>query len=198
MRHLTRNSLDPSRRKDGLTRRRFITHLGIGTIGLAWALPGSPRAAYAIQPKPSSPPIALLKESPYVYISPLLSDGNESSCHAEVWYAWIDGGVVVTVAKDRWKATALARDLAGARIWVGDHGRWKKMLGGRNEDFRAAPNFIARAEKIDDPNMIEALLAAYAKKYPHEIDTWRDKMRSGNADGSRIMIRYRPHPGEKA
>jgi hypothetical protein len=200
MKHRTRNSLDMLQRRDSLTRRRFFTRVGrvgLGAFGLAWALPGRPRPAFAEQPAPASAPIKLLEESPYVYISPLLRNGEESSCHAELWYGWIDDSVIVTVAKERWKATALTRGLEGARIWVGNHGRWKTMLGGRNEDFRTAPNFIAKAERVDDPEMIERLLVVYAKKYPNEIDTWREKMRSGSADGSRVLLRYRPIPGDE-
>ncbi len=200
MKHRTRDSLDTLQRKHSLTRRSFITRVGrvgVGSLGLVWALPGRPRPAIAEQPAPAPAPLTLLEESPYVYISPLLSNGKESSCHAELWFGWIDDSVIVTVAKERWKATALTRGLEGARIWVGDHGRWKTMLGARNEKFRTAPNFVAKAERVDDPEMIERLLVVYAKKYPNEIDAWRDKMRSGTADGSRILIRYRPRHGDQ-
>ena len=47
---------------------------------------------------------------------------------------------------------------------------------------------------IEDAAMIERLLAAYELKYPDEIDSWRDRMRSGFADGSRVLLRYRPRP----
>lgn len=175
-----------------LSRRRFIVRASSGLAGLALAGLAPPRVARADEPKPGAAPESLLEKSPFVYVSPLRSDGAESRCHAEVWFAWIDDAVIVTVAADRWKARALAQGLDRARIWVGDHGRWKTMFGGRNEAFRTAPNFLARAEKVDDPDMIDRLLEAYDRKYPHEIATWRDRMRSGNADGSRIMIRYRP------
>jgi hypothetical protein len=49
---------------------------------------------------------------------------------------------------------------------------------------------MAQVEKVEDPKMIDRLLTVYEKKYPHEIASWRDKMRSGNADGSRLMLRY--------
>jgi hypothetical protein len=133
----------------------------------------------------------LLASSPYVYISPLKSDGEESRCHGEVWYAWLDGAVVVTVAADRWKARALKSGLDRARVWVGDHGRWKGVLS-NNEDFRQAPSFVARAEQVKEEQVLEQLLAAYEKKYPKEIERWRDRMRSGYHDGSRILIRYVP------
>jgi len=133
----------------------------------------------------------LLEASPYVYLSPLRSDGEESQCHAEVWYAWLDGAVVMIVAKDRWKAKAIERGLVRARIWVGDHGRWKGLLS-NNEDFRQAPSFAARGERVRDKQVLEQLLARYEDKYPAEIASWRDKMRGGYADGSRVLLRYRP------
>ena len=196
MKHPILNSSEMDAREASLTRRRFLTRLGVGAVGLACALPGQPRTVLAKQPDSSSLPISLLEKSSFVYISPLLRNGKESSCHAELWYAWIDDSVVVTVARDRWKAIALEKGLNGARIWVGDHGRWKTMLGSRNEEFLTAPNFYAKAERVEDKKMIEPLLTVYAKKYPNEIAKWRDRMRSGNADGSRIMIRYRPDSGE--
>jgi hypothetical protein len=180
-----------------LTRRALLTRLGVGLAGFTWGSFLWTDPARAKGPAPGAPPVALLEKSPFVYISPLLANGDESTCHAEVWFGWLDDAVVVTVAADRWKARALSRGLDRARIWVGNHGRWKTMLGGRNEDFRSAPNFVAEAEKIEEPATIDRLLAIYDEKYPHEIASWRDRMKSGNADGSRIMIRYRPVPEAK-
>ena len=81
-----------------------------------------------------------LEESGLVYVSPLLADGSESTCHGEVWFGWIDGAVVIITGAEGWKARALGRGLESARLWVGDHGRWKKLVT-RNEAFRAAPSF---------------------------------------------------------
>jgi len=190
------NEPDGSQAASFVTRRRFLEHVGLGTLALAWGVsaiagPSFSKTA-AKTARAGLPETSLLEQSSFAYISPLLANGEESTCHGEVWFGWIDDSVIVTVATDRWKAKALARGLDQARIWVGDHGRWKGMLGSRNEKFREAPNFVARAEKVEDPAMIERLLEVYGRKYPHEIATWRDKMRTGNADGSRIMIRYRP------
>ena len=102
--------------------------------------------------------------------------------------------MVVIVASDRWKARALGRGLDRARIWIGDHGLWKGWLGNRNEEFREAPHFDARVERIKDAAILERLLAAYEVKYPNEIDSWHDRMRNGFADGSRVVLRYRPSP----
>ena len=80
-----------------------------------------------------------LEKSPYVYVSPLLASGRESSCHGEVWYAWLDGAVFAIVAADGWKAKSLAAGRDRARLWVGDHGTWKTSGGlARNESFRKA------------------------------------------------------------
>ena len=160
--------------------------------GLAWlgaALAG-PFAARPVRAGSSSLR-ALLESSPYVYISPLRSDGRESTCHAEVWYAWLDETVVVIVAADRWKARAIERGLARTRIWVGDHGRWKGWIS-NNEEFRSAPSFEAVGERVRDAGLLDRLLAAYEAKYPDEIAQWRDRMRDGFADGSRVLLRYRP------
>ena len=42
---------------------------------------------------------------------------------------------------------------------------------------------------------LDRLLAAYETKYPAEIADWRDKMRSGYADGTRTLVRYTPASG---
>lgn len=174
------------------SRRSFLTSVAAGvacSIGLPGLLRAASHAASALTlPKATR---ELLTSSPYVYISPLKMDGEESRCHGEVWYAWIDGAVVVTVASDRWKARALKRGLHGARIWVGDHGRWKGVLTS-NEAFREAPSFGAQAEIVTDEQVLEQLLAVYDQKYPKEIGRWRDRMRSGYHDGSRVLIRYVP------
>jgi hypothetical protein len=132
-----------------------------------------------------------LAESPYVYVSPLRSDGSESRCHGEVWFGWIDAAVVVNTSLDSWKAIAIDRGLDRARIWVGDFGRWKKMVG-KDETFRDGPSFDARAEIANETGLIDVLLEQYDGKYPAEIAEWRDKMKKGVADGSRVLIRYRP------
>ena len=176
----------------GQSRRRFLAASFSTVIGLV-GFPGLLRAADHGDAKAGLPQKTrdLLDSSPYVYISPLKSNGQESRCHGEVWYAWLDGSVVVTVAADRWKARALQNGLDGARIWVGDHGRWKGVLS-NNEDFRKAPSFDARAEKVTSEQVLDQLLASYETKYPKEIGRWRDRMRSGYHDGSRILIRYVP------
>jgi hypothetical protein len=134
---------------------------------------------------------AALVRSKLVYVSPLKSNGDESTCHGEVWFGWIDGSVVINTSPDRWKARAVKRGLDKARIWVGEYGRWKELLG-RNEKFRQAPHFDARAEIVKDDALIDRLLAVYHEKYPDEIARWHGEMRDGYFDGTRVLIRYTP------
>jgi hypothetical protein len=160
----------------------------VAGAGLAlWPLL-APRTAHAKEALPT----ALLESSPFVYISPLLADGSESRCHSEVWYGWVDGAVVINTAPTTWKSRALAKGRDRARIWVGDHGRVKQMIG-TNDAFRSAPHFDARGESVkNDAKLLDELLALYEKKYPTEIATWRDKMRSGYHSGERLLLRYTP------
>ena len=176
-----------------LIRRRELLLAGAGAAlwPSLWAGPGRADEA-AEPPEPPALPVPLLEQSGFVYISPLLADGRESRCHGEVWFGWLDGAVVINTAPSTWKSRALARGLRRARIWVGDHGRWKQLLG-RNEAFRAAPAFEAEAESVaGDPQLLERLLALYDRKYPDEIGRWRDEMRTGYATGARLLLRYRP------
>lgn len=132
-----------------------------------------------------------LETSPYVYISPLRSDGQESRCHGEVWFAWLDGAVVTTTNHETWKARSLGRGLDKARLWVGDYGRWKKTVG-HNEAFRKGPSLLAEVRATTDTKLLDRLLTVYDAKYPEEIERWRDRMRKGVASGERLLLRYTP------
>lgn len=178
----------------GLDRRTF---LGGALAALLLPLAHRARAADAkAGAAPALPPATLgaLDSSEFVYVSPLRANGEESTCHGEVWFAWLDGGVVLITAKDGWKARSVAAGRARARVWVGSHGRWKRLTG-RNEAFRQAPSFEARATRVEDPAVLERLIASYEKKYPAEIARWRDKFRAGYASGERWLLRYEPVAG---
>lgn len=135
----------------------------------------------------------LLATSPYVYISPLRSDGTESTCHGEVWFGWLDEGVVVNTRRGTWKVRALERGLDRARIWVGDHGPWRpRPFGAPDESFRTAPHFDARARFETDRALLDRLLALYEDKYGSAFRRWREDMRTGFYAGQRRLIRYTP------
>jgi hypothetical protein len=103
----------------------------------------------------------------------------------------MNGAVVVITATRSWKTRAVVRGLRRTRIWVGDYGRVKKMMGS-NDAFRAGPSFLARAELVNTPAVADNLLNLYATKYPAEFKNWRGPMSAGLQAGSRVMIRYVP------
>jgi len=179
-----RRTARASERVAGRLTRRELIELGAGALAaLAWSLPS--RAALA-------PDLTgLLERSGFVYVSPLKSDGGESSCHGEVWYGWLDAGVVLITARTSWKARALARGLERTRIWVGDHGRVGRVLGS-GDAFRKGPSFEARGQQSRDAALLERLMATYRRKYPNEIGSWESRMRSGFESGERSLIRYTP------
>ena len=174
-----------------LGRRDFLT---LTAASLMWPTVLNAAGHEAGESAPAIDLTKALDESGFVYVSPLRSDGAESTCHGEVWFGHFDGAVVLITGAGAWKSRALQRGLDRARIWVGDHGRWKRLIG-RNEEFRKAPVFDARAEAVKDEALLERLLALYDRKYPEEIGSWRDKMRDGFHDGSRVLIRYTPSTG---
>lgn len=181
-------------RASDLDRRQFLAAL---TGAAAWLWAPRTLAEEAPAAGASLPPATreLLDRSPYVYVSPLRADGSESSCHGEVWFGWLDGAVVLNTRRNTWKARALRdRGLDRARLWVGDHGRWKTGITGRgrNEAFRAAPRFDARARLETDSAVLDRLLALFETKYEGEFDRWREDMRTGFYSGQRVLIRYEP------
>jgi len=174
-----------------IDRRAF---LAAAAGALLWPVGRAFAAHHEKQESGSSPALQdALDTSSLVYVSPLKSDGSESTCHGEVWFGHFDadGAIVLITAATTWKARAVSEGLDRARIWVGDHGRWKGLVS-KNEAFRKAPSFDAKAEIVKDDALIDRLLAKYDEKYPEEIGSWRDKMRNGYHDGSRVLIRYSP------
>jgi len=171
--------------------RRAFLGAALGTLAWPWS-----RAFAALPQRLALAPglEKALETSGFVYISPLRSDGSESTCHGEVWFGWLDGSVTMIASSKTWKAQSLVAGRDGARIWVGDHGTWKRVLG-RGEEFRKAPHFDATGQIVMDAAMVDRLLSIYDRKYPDKIGAWRDKMREGCADGTRVLIRYTPAAG---
>lgn len=181
------------RRAQPISRRRLLGHaLTLGAL-VTWPAAVRAQPSKNENAEPSQSPGGLstqyLTESEFAYVSPLRSNGQESACHGEVWYAWLDESVVVITAKTTWKARALAGGLDSARIWVGDHGRWKGWFR-NNEAFRQAPAFLANAKTDNDPALLDRLMNVYKTKYPAEFTDWEDRQRSGFRSGERIIIRY--------
>jgi len=193
----------PARPGPAISRRAFVA----GALAL-WAAPWRARAGTPAPPmaglvgsdgKVVPELAAALEKIELVYVNPRLADGSASTCHAEMWFAWLDGCVVTTTAREGWRARAQARGLDRARLWFGNFGRWKSgVAGARNEAFRRGPNFEARVTRENDPALLDRLLAAYERKYPAEIGRWRERMRREVASGERVILRYRPLPSPVA
>jgi len=133
---------------------------------------------------------AAIEKSKLIYISPLKSEGKESSCHAEVWFHEDGADLLVVTKEELWRSQAVKRGFDRARIWVGDHGVWKRSNGA----FRNAPSFLARAEHISgDAEAVGRTLKAMSAKYADEgWSTYGPLFKKGLADGSRVLLRYRP------
>lgn len=161
-----------------LTRREWM----VGSAAL-FASALMPRALWAGLAEDAARALA---GSQLVYISPLLVDGSESSCHGEVWFVTDGEDVLVVTAAERWRAEAVRRGLDRARLWVGEHGIWTRS----DEAFRDSPSYDAtvRLEEYDHA----AALDAFGLKYPDEWDRWGPRFRNGLADGSRVLLRYTP------
>jgi hypothetical protein len=133
---------------------------------------------------------AAIETSKLIYITPLKSDGKESACHAEVWFYADGADLLVVTNQELWRSQAIKRGLDRARIWVGDHGVWKSSHGA----FRNAPSFLAQAEHISsDTEAVGRTLKAMGTKYAGEgWSTYGPRFKEGLADGSRVLLRYRP------
>ncbi len=169
----------------GIDRREFLVAAGAALGGLLL-----PRSALRADDRLSLTEATqrALESSGFVYISPLLSSGEESRCHGEVWYFFDEGDVVIATASDSWKARAVSKGRDRARIWVGDHGRVHLA----DEAFRAGPSFDARVSVAGDRETFDRLLASFGQKYPAGWDKWKPRFESGYGDGSRIVLRYTP------
>ncbi len=165
------------------TRRRFVARSLVLGAGVA-LLPRRFARAEASQ-------TALEKavaESPLVYISPLRSDGQESQCHAEVWFVPDGKDLLVVTDAKRWRAAAIGKGLDRARLWVGDYGVWKKADG----KFREAPGCDARASLEKDAAAHARALETFGQKYASAWGSWGPRFEKGLASGERVLIRYAP------
>ena len=151
---------------------------------------GTGLAAVALSPfaRGGDVPRAAMVESPLIYLTPLKSDGAESRCQAEIWFALHDGSMYVVTPDDAWRTEAIRLGLDQARIWIGDVGNWKRA----NERYRSLPVVETSANIETDEAVHEQVLTAMGEKYADEWGTWGPRFRNGLADGSRTMLKYTP------
>lgn len=129
-----------------------------------------------------------LVESDLVYLTPLKANGSPSTCHGEVWFAYDGADVIVVTASDTWRARAVKKGIDRARLWVGEFGVWTESEG----RFRTAPQTDAIASIDANPESHTTALDLFGDKYTMEWIVWGSRFKAGLADGSRVMIRYRP------
>jgi hypothetical protein len=129
-----------------------------------------------------------LHDSAVIYITPLKKDGAESSCHAEVWFAFDNSNIYVVTSSKAWRARAISLGLTQARMWVGEFGVWTKAKSA----YRKAPEILAAGERVDDASTQTRVLESFGKKYHAEWLVWGPRFRNGLKDGSRVMLRYTP------
>lgn len=160
----------------GPSRRRWLTGIGAAVI----CGPGILGGAVAATEFDFS--------SQLIYLSPQKSDGSNSRCQAEIWFADVGAELFVVTARDAWRAQALRQGLPLARIWVGDVGEW----GNSNGAYRQLPQLMTRGRIETESAVQQQVLAKMGTKYVSEWGRWGPRFRKGLADGSRVMLGYRP------
>lgn len=166
-----------------LNRRRLLALGGAAVMGGLL-----PRHGWTAGAEPSAALRRALAESSLIYLTPLHSGGRESTCQAEVWFAADGADAYVVTASDAWRARAVRNGLTRARVWVGDVGVWSRSDGA----YRKLPSTEAQAALITDAAEHDRVLGLLGDKYSLEWVIWGPRFRNGLADGSRVMLRYRP------
>ena len=178
--------IDPDRSR--LSRRSFLE----GAVALSGALLLPERFARAEDGKYqlSKEARTAIESSPLIYITPIRSDGSESSCHGEVWFASEGADLHIATSPELWRSRAIKLGLDRARIWVGDFGVWKRSHG----RFKTAPTFLAQATLISrDAGLVKRTLDSMSVKYQKTgWETYGPQFNKDLRNGDRVLIRYRP------
>jgi hypothetical protein len=145
-------------------------------------------ASTMVKPVLADPVRQGLESSDLVYLSPFKSNGEWSSCQAEIWFVYDGADLFVCSDTDGWRVEAVKKGLAMTQFWVGDLGVWTRTDG----QYRDLPAMTAKASIETDPAQHEKLLDMFADKYPVGWLRWGRSFRNGMKDGSRTMIRYQP------
>ncbi len=159
------------------TRRNYLKATVAITAGLL-----APRAL-----SDSSKLPAQARTSDLIYLTPIQTNGRESSCQAEVWFVTERDDLYVITAADAWRARAARSGLEQTRIWVGDVGEWDDSAR-----YKALPEVMASASIVGDEDTHARVLDIFGDKYPVQWLVWGPRFRKGLADGSRVLLRYEP------
>ena len=129
-----------------------------------------------------------INSSDLIYLTPICSNGRESNCQAEVWFVPDGTDLYIVTAAEAWRAQAVKKGLSKARIWVGDLGQWQ----GTNGKYKTLPQLEVSATEVTSADRKEKILDGFGKKYPVSWIVYASRFKNGLADGSRVMLRYRP------
>lgn len=135
----------------------------------------------------NSPAVDALDKSALIYLTPILSNGNESQCHGEVWFVHHDNEIFVVTQTTAWRAEAIRKGLTEAAIWIGEFGAWTRA----KDKYRSAPYLRIDGRLEEDEQVHAQLLTLFGKKYSKEWGSWGPRFQQGLAEGSRVMLRYR-------
>ena len=167
--------------------------VGSGTLAtaLAWPSAGHAQSGGLDGADTADALPELLAGTDLVYLTPLRSDGAESRCQAEVWFVAEGTDIWVVTATDAWRARAVRSGRTRARLWIGDLGVWTRAEG----KYRELPSLDAEASLVTDAALHNHVLSLFGAKYPVSWVLWGPRFRKGLADGSRVMLCYKPSLG---
>lgn len=175
----------PSDARTEFDRRSFLSRAALVLAAAAWPLGTLAESAAA----PEADPFArALRASQLVYVSPLRTDGTESTCHAEVWFVSDGADVLVVTNPERWRAAAITKGLERARLWAGDHGVWTRA----SKAWEKSPVSEASGRIDADREAHARALAIFGAKYASAWSKWGPRFEQGLASGERVLIRYTP------
>ncbi|MFT5561323.1 MAG: hypothetical protein ACJAYE_001394 [Candidatus Azotimanducaceae bacterium] len=141
-----------------------------------------------VTPTLADPITTGLNTSDLVYLSPIKSNGKESACQAEIWFAYDGVNIYVCTGSESWRATAPTLGLAMTRFWVGDLGQWQGTKG----EYKSLPSLVAKADIETSQAEHTRVLELFGDKYSLSWLVWGRRFRKGLADGSRTMLKYQP------
>lgn len=130
-----------------------------------------------------------LKNSELIYLSPIKTDGAESTCKSELWFLYDESSIYVVTQSSAWRADAIRKGLTQARIWIGGADRTLAVEG----KLDTAPSSLASAELMADNSRFDAIVDKFGVKYSAtgvEWDEWGPRWRASLGVGSRVMLRY--------
>ncbi len=166
-----------------MLKRRTLMQAAIAATGLS--LVPSLRAARLPDQLQTS-----LQESDLIYLTPIQSNGKESSCQAEIWYVWDGSDIYVCTDTRAWRVKAVAKGLDRTRIWVGDLGNWKRTNG----KYKSLPKIETMSSIITDETVHAKAMEMFGKKYPIGWIRYGSEFTEGLASGSRTLLKYHPAP----